>query len=185
MTLKSPYSGRPVKVRDQDIGRAIRDEAGRIFYVVPRSQGQGFYAARTRHGSAKEEQAYLQLETSPALQEQDEQPLAVHDATGRRRGPKTIVWVVVLLLLAAIGYVCYRRYVSGYWYWQAPPPTQPSSQPISRGSQGSAGAVLSFDSQGTEAIAGTLYDKTHRDVVAACPWGEKSLSIIHLEANFH
>ena len=36
-----------LQVREQDIGRAIRDEEKRIFYVVERPDGDGYYAAPT------------------------------------------------------------------------------------------------------------------------------------------
>ena len=37
ITIFSPHSGNQVKVRDQDAGRAVKDEEGRIFYVLPKS----------------------------------------------------------------------------------------------------------------------------------------------------
>ena len=44
VTILSPYSGKPVKVREQDLGRAIRDEQGRVFYIVEHPE-HGRYAA--------------------------------------------------------------------------------------------------------------------------------------------
>ena len=137
ITVKSPYSGRPVKVREQDIGRAIRDEQGRVFYVVPRSEGDGYYAARTRHGSEKQEQAYLQLEAQPPLEAPVEagQP-AVHDATGRRRPMRPGVILALLVILALIGILWYSWYTGGAWPWQSKPapPQQvapPTTAPVS------------------------------------------------------
>ena len=31
IVINSPFSGKPVKIRDQDVGRAVKDEEGRIF----------------------------------------------------------------------------------------------------------------------------------------------------------
>ncbi|MEX0655546.1 MAG: hypothetical protein WD534_18930 [Phycisphaeraceae bacterium] len=105
LIVRSPYSGQPVKVRDQDLGRAIRDEQGRIFYVVPRSEGQGYYAAPTRKGSEKDEQRYLDLERKVA--EQGEvaravQQQALHDATGPGRPVSPIRLIVLVLILLAV-----------------------------------------------------------------------------------
>ncbi|MEM8737685.1 MAG: hypothetical protein AAGG38_04305 [Planctomycetota bacterium] len=109
ITVNSPYSGRPVKIRDQDLGRAVRDEEGRIFYVVARAEGDGYYAAPTRKGSAKDEQRYDALETKmDAAQVQvDLQHAAVHDATGRRRRGSRARWLVVVLLLLVVGAAAY------------------------------------------------------------------------------
>lgn len=187
ITVKSPYSGRPVKVRDQDIGRAIRDEAGRVFYVVPLSEGGGYYAARTRKGSAKEQQAYLQLQEAP----QQEVPVteagttkdqaraglvAPHDATGKGRGVRPIVWVILLILIAVVAYLGYVRYTRGRWLWQpatTTPRTQPSDQPVSPVSLDGRPRASFVDSR-VLASEGSVYDKTIEDrgaVLAVCQQG--------------
>ncbi|HEX7009994.1 MAG TPA: FKBP-type peptidyl-prolyl cis-trans isomerase [Phycisphaeraceae bacterium] len=125
----SPHSGRPVKVRDQDISRAVRDEAGRIFYVVPRSDGKGYYAALTRHGSPKDEQRYQELEAQAARQQElaAQSIESVHDATGRRRTHplrQAVMWLLLLLILAALVYSVLRW--TGYWVW---PPATPAPGP--------------------------------------------------------
>lgn len=111
--VNSPYSGRPVKVRDQDVGRAIRDESGRVFYALPRSSGDGFYGSPTRTGSPKDEQhadelAAKPIETAAETPTAPPQPAPVHDATGRRRGRMRRV-AVLLIVLAAIA--------AGVWYF--------------------------------------------------------------------
>ena len=63
VTILSPYSGRPVKVREHDLGRAIRDEQGRVFYVVEDPE-HGRYAARTRKGSQKDLERYREIESA-------------------------------------------------------------------------------------------------------------------------
>ncbi|MEM1212556.1 MAG: FKBP-type peptidyl-prolyl cis-trans isomerase [Planctomycetota bacterium] len=106
LTIHSPYSGKPVKVRDQDVGRAIRDEEGRIFYVVQRTSGQGVYAAVTRKGSEKDEQRYDALLTKSATARavgQERSRQQVLDATGKQRGrQRRRLVLVVLVLLGAI-----------------------------------------------------------------------------------
>lgn len=108
ITILSPYSGRPVVVREQDLGRAIRDEEGRVFYVVEDPE-HGRYAARTRKGSDKDLERYraiqaktAQLDADPAAQAS--RSAQAHDATGaRRRNLQGIVVVLLLLLAAAAG----------------------------------------------------------------------------------
>lgn len=108
LIVLSPYSGNPVKVRDQDVGRAIRDEEGRVFYAVQRSDGKGYYASMTRNGSAKDEERYRELEAKTSRQADvaRETVLTVHDATGRPRGGarRLVVLVVLLAILAAAAY---------------------------------------------------------------------------------
>ena len=41
IVVNSPYSGESVKIRDQDVGRAVKDRDGKVFYVLPRSDGSG------------------------------------------------------------------------------------------------------------------------------------------------
>ena len=57
ITVDSPYSGKPVKVREQDVRRAVRDEEGRIFYVLPRPDGSGFFGSKTRTRVSEPQQA--------------------------------------------------------------------------------------------------------------------------------
>ncbi|MEM0915128.1 MAG: FKBP-type peptidyl-prolyl cis-trans isomerase [Planctomycetota bacterium] len=113
ITVLSPYSGRAIKARDQDIGRALRDEEGRIFYIVERPNGGGHYAAPTRKGSEKDLERYDALETKGEIarethHEQSAQQLEAHDArgTGRSGGGfrRFVVVLILLALLAAAGY---------------------------------------------------------------------------------
>lgn len=106
ITINSPYSGNPVKVREQDIGRALRDEEGRVFYVVERSDGKGYYSSPTRHGSEKDEQRYREMhEKTTVLSDRARHNVktAVHDATGkgRPRSKLRVALLVILLLIAA------------------------------------------------------------------------------------
>lgn len=111
VTILSPYSGRPVKIREHDLGRALRDEEGRVFYVVEDPE-HGRYAARTRKGSPKDLERYRQIEAGVAkLDSNEDRPAAAnlkaHDATGtKRRNPVGLLLVVLILAaVAALGYV--------------------------------------------------------------------------------
>lgn len=110
LTIHSPHSGHPVKVRDEDVGRAVRDEMNRIFYVVPRADGSGFYGAVTRKGSPKDEERYDKLAANPvaaAAERTDTAPATpaapAHDATGGRRRRRPVRRAVLTLLLLGAG----------------------------------------------------------------------------------
>jgi FKBP-type peptidyl-prolyl cis-trans isomerase len=108
MIVHSPHDGQAVKVRDQDLERAIRDREGRIFYAVKRSDGQGYYGALTRKGSAKDEQRYLDmLEKMQRARDVGAQRSAqqIHDATGKPSGPGALRWVLLLIVVALIAAV--------------------------------------------------------------------------------
>lgn len=109
LTIKSPYSGKPVKVRDQDIGRSLRDESGHIFYVLPTADGTDYYAAKTRVGSLKEEQAYAELqpqEMAPTDNSTDSTTPA-YDATGKRRKPWRLIVLLIILIFALAAFCSY------------------------------------------------------------------------------
>lgn len=140
ITINSPHSGRPVKIRDEDIGRAVRDQDGRVFYVVIRTSGEGYYAALTRKGSAKDEERYDKLETRiEQVQEQvDTQAQIVHDATGRRRANPLGRLIVLLLLLGVLavgGYTAYLTWGGGTapGWWPLPIPSVAPVEPIQPG----------------------------------------------------
>jgi FKBP-type peptidyl-prolyl cis-trans isomerase len=113
ITVLSPYSGRAIKARDQDVGRALRDEEGRIFYVVERPDGSGYYAAPTRKGSDKDLQRYDALHDKGETARQTHhdrsaEQVAAHDARGRGRRASPIRLALLLLLIALLavgGYV--------------------------------------------------------------------------------
>lgn len=103
--VHSPHDGQPVKVRDQDLQRAIRDSEGRIFYAVKRSDEQGYYGAFTRKGSDKDEQRYIELlEKMETAREVGKVRSAeqIHDATGKAKGPGMLRWVLLLIVALLI-----------------------------------------------------------------------------------
>jgi len=117
--IHSPHSGLPVKVREQDVGRAVRDEQGRIFYVLQRPSGQGHYASKTRAGGEAAEQAYDALEKKEALSEQ-----AAHDATGTPRSNtrgKLVIAMFVLIVAAMVALWLFTVGPLGDVQWHAPP----------------------------------------------------------------
>ncbi len=129
--VHSPYDGQPVKVRDQDLGRAIRDGEGRVFYAVKRSDGQGYYGALTRKGSDKDEKRYLEMlekmETARGVGKVRSEA-QLHDATGGKSGPGLFAWVLLLIIAAIIAAVT--------WYYVKPDntkapatPTEPTEEP--------------------------------------------------------
>ena len=109
ITVNSPFSGKPVKIRDQDVGRAVRDEENRIFYVLARSDGEGFYSAPTRKGGEKEQQRYIEMLGKTAqAREAAQSAQQVHDARGRgrsgRRGRLLLVLLVLIVIAGAAAY---------------------------------------------------------------------------------
>lgn len=103
--VNSPHDGNPVKVRDQDLERALRDGEGRIFYAVKRSDGRGYYGALTRKGSDKDEKRYLDMiEKVKTARDTGKvrSDAQVHDATGKRSGPGVLAWVILLIVALLI-----------------------------------------------------------------------------------
>lgn len=103
LTVYSPYDGQPVSWRSQDVGRAMRDSQGRIFYVLPTQDGQGHYASRTRHGSAREQELYRQQlgqQGQAILDDSDGSPVPSGPTQGM---PRRAIWALVLAAVLALG----------------------------------------------------------------------------------
>ena len=132
ITIRSPHNGRPVKVREQDLGRAIRDDEGHVFYVLPRAAGQGHYGSRTRQGSAAEEQHYDEVEAQPptaaaeATAPAGHQP-DVHDATGPGRPGSELRWRMALAVLILVALFVAIFLTWHFWPGEATPP---APQPV-------------------------------------------------------
>jgi hypothetical protein len=86
-------------VRAQDAGRALRDEAGRVFYVLPARRG-GYYGSTTRTGGPAEEERYRQWESrSPESAPSMDAPAPSAPQPVRRRQ-----WLMALIAaLVALG----------------------------------------------------------------------------------
>lgn len=112
IVVRSPYSGQQVEIREQDVGRAIRDEQGRFFYVLAKQDGSGHYGSATRAGSPKAEQTALELEANvvqhgtDSKSESASSAKTIHNAQGRRRSK---IWgrlaiIMLLIIIIAIAY---------------------------------------------------------------------------------
>jgi len=109
ITVYSPHDGEPVKVRDQDIGRAVKDRQGRTFFVVLKSDSSDYYAALTRHGSEKDEARYAKLEEKLGTvgnQVKQQHEAAKPKLSSEKKGGGGLVkWVVLIIVLAALGWL--------------------------------------------------------------------------------
>ena len=119
ITVLSPHNGHPVKIRDADVGRAVRDSDGRLFYTVERPDG-GYYAAVTRKGSPRCLERYERLErgeellprtvasadtaapVAPNRAAAATGPIEVHDARGRRRVSPLRALILLLVLIGVV-----------------------------------------------------------------------------------
>ena len=106
IVVKSPHNGRPVKVREQDVGRAVRDDEGHVFYVLARCDQNGYFGSTTRGGSgpARPEGA---IAKASVVQEASNTTVP-HDATGKDRSklPAGLLIMIVLGTAAAVAYLC-------------------------------------------------------------------------------
>jgi len=160
MIVHSPHDGQAVKVRDQDLQRAIRDGEGRIFYAVKRSDGQGYYGSFTRKGSDKDEQRYLDmLEKTPRDREVGAQRSAqqVHDATGQPSGPGVMRWVLLLIVAALIAAVT--------WYLVRPDnlPVGTGPSPVDQHTQVSSDSVAPPGAEVSVDIKASAHTAAERD----------------------
>lgn len=107
ITVLSPHSGNPTKLRDKDVGRAVQDAEGRTFYLLQDGNGD-YYAALTRAGGEKELERYRHMASRAGF----ETEITTHDKPVddyRRpvaRTPdgfplgKVLSWLIVLGCLA-------------------------------------------------------------------------------------
>lgn len=104
--VNSPHSGRPVIVREADVGRALRDENGKVFYVLRQSDDKGYYGSRTRGGGSQDERNYIEISTRSSEADLSESAPPMHDLTGncgpRSRGKLVILVLVVIALVIAL-----------------------------------------------------------------------------------
>jgi hypothetical protein len=146
IVINSPYSGKPVKVREQDIGRAVRDEEGRIFYLVQRADGSGYYSAMTRKGSAREEEAYDAMAAKGAVAKASgatHSARQIHDASGRRRSNVRGKLVILALLILVIVVVIVGYRLKDTWRRTPAPPANILTDPPAAEPQGAAPATTS------------------------------------------
>jgi hypothetical protein len=125
ITVYSPYNSQPVEVREQDVGRAVKDGDGRTFYVLAKSDGTGYYGAMTRMGGQKDEDRALEIEYKVKnLQDVvDEELDSV--AAPRRRGSNRGTIVVLVFLGVVGGMIWAVKTNMGKDAWQKGPPANP------------------------------------------------------------
>ncbi len=108
----SPYNGQPVKIRPQDVDRAIRDVEGRLFYALPRSDGTGYYGAMTRAGGQKDElrDTNYRMKLAQGRKKTDAHNVQVlRTERGKAKSRKWIGRLVLLALAAAAAYYLFRH----------------------------------------------------------------------------
>lgn len=103
ITVLNPFDGEPMKVRDNDAGRAVKDKQGRIFYVLPRSDGQGYYGATTRAGNPKEEQRAMELEVKTSAAQGHTHEVVANKAGPKKSGMKGKLILLIIILIAIVG----------------------------------------------------------------------------------
>jgi len=112
--IHSPFDGQPVKIRDKDIGRAIRDKENRIFYVLPNSTGDGYYSSPTRQGGLKDEQKYQRMmeKTAQTARNVREEAAETLDATGgkRKKGKGKLVLLVLVVIVVIVAYYVWKNH---------------------------------------------------------------------------
>ena len=105
--VNSPHDNNPVKVLEKDIGRAVKDNEGRTFYVLPKSDGSGYFGAFSRADAAKEEADALHRESQE--QRAAEAAAAPVHVVGhsQRSGGKMLILLILLALIAGGIYLWY------------------------------------------------------------------------------
>ena len=170
VTLLSPYTGRPVVVREQDLGRAIRDDQGKVFYVVEDPE-HGRYASMTRKGSPKDLQRYRALQSGEAPANNGsaapKTPATsghanAYDATGkRRRNPVGIVILLLVIALVAAGLFVYLVHPEWIGLDSQSPDSAPQQQPLDADdAEPTARTDSSSSSTGSSAVKRVLYVPT-------------------------
>jgi hypothetical protein len=113
ITVLNPFDGEPMKVRDTDAGRAVKDKQGRIFYVLPRSDGQGYYGATTRAGNPKEEQRAMELEVKASAAAGHTQASVQGRPVAKKSAMGKIIVLIIIMLLAAAGAAYFMGMIGG------------------------------------------------------------------------
>ncbi len=116
LVVYSPYSGAAVKIRNEDIGRSVKDPDGRIFYVVAKEEGQGCFAAKTRKGTPEDLALALSYEENAVINPETVHSKGIYDATGSKRKLNSgKLFVIVLLLICSTLMILGLIYGKGMW----------------------------------------------------------------------
>ena len=117
LVVYSPYSGAAVKIRNEDIGRSVKDPDGRIFYVVANGDAGDCYAAKTRKGTPEDLALALSNEENAKLNPESVHSKSIHDATGSKRKLNSGKLFVIVLLLIGASVMAYG-YIYGPGLWK-------------------------------------------------------------------
>ena len=107
----SPWNSQPVKIRPQDVGRAVKDRDGKLFYVLAKADGTGYYSAPTRAGGARDEERYEREKDRMSGAKREVQEQALQTVTRRRGGKGKLILVV--LILAAVAWLFFLGPLKG------------------------------------------------------------------------
>ncbi|MBI1367920.1 MAG: hypothetical protein GC162_04620 [Planctomycetes bacterium] len=102
IAVVSPFTGHEVKVRPQDVGKAMKDDMGNMFYVLPRPDGEGYYTAPTKAGGQRDIDKYdAMLAKMNKAKETGAAGSAVQIAAAQRGGSAKSSGGMVKLIIAA------------------------------------------------------------------------------------
>lgn len=119
ITILSPHSGDPVTVRDQDVGKSVKDRQGRPFYVLQAPDGL-YYAALTKAGGQKDIERYRHSAQRHGFVggSSDEGPkkeeVYKRQAPPRRDGFAWGKWLRALLVLGLLAGGAYYAHTKGW-----------------------------------------------------------------------
>ncbi|MBI1372987.1 MAG: hypothetical protein GC159_09525 [Phycisphaera sp.] len=105
ITIYSPFSGREVKIRDNDLGKAVKDEEGRLFYVLERPDGSGYYAAPTRAGGEKDIASYdrmLEKQNRAKTGSGSAQAAAYVSNVGKKKKGGLVKLIIILAIIGGL-----------------------------------------------------------------------------------
>ena len=108
--VSSPFSGRPVKIRPQDVGKAVRDEEGKMFYVLPKRDGTGYYGAPTKAGGERDEQRAARYEQRMAEAKKVNEERSKDQIKVERKKARSGKFIGVLIGLVIAGGL------AAYWF---------------------------------------------------------------------
>ena len=111
--ILSPFSGRPVKIRPDDVGTAVHDQEKRIFYVIQRPDGTGYYSAPSKAGGERDIARYDKyLERMSGAKKATKEVEKAHTQSAKKSADtgKLIKLIVVLAVLAAAAWYAYKHH---------------------------------------------------------------------------
>lgn len=103
--VRSPYSGETVKIMPKDVGKAVKDRDGRVFYVLEDGEG-GYYPSMNRsgEGAAKAQGDHARMEERMA---EHHAAVAERGAGSGKRSKGYLLYLIIvgLLVVAAWAFI--------------------------------------------------------------------------------